>query len=154
MKPVLVNIKSIQRDINGEEVKIELLSEGKFYVKDNARYIVYEESEITDMKGVTTIIKILPDGAVVLIRMGSLEQRQEYRKGQTTHARYKTSIGEMWIGVTTYECQVDLTDGIGSIRLGYDVELDGIGSNYTQLIITVQEDHCNGNKRIANTGDC
>lgn len=60
MKPVLVSVQSIQRDPEGQELKIELVSEGKYYVKDGTQYIVYEESELTEMKGVTTVIKVLP----------------------------------------------------------------------------------------------
>lgn len=39
MKPVLVSVQSIQRDPEGQELKIELVSEGKYYVKDG--YPVY-----------------------------------------------------------------------------------------------------------------
>ena len=49
MKPVLVSVKSIQRNKEGEELKMELVSEGKYYVKDGTQYIVYEESELTEI---------------------------------------------------------------------------------------------------------
>lgn len=140
-KPVLVHVQSIQRDANGDELKLELVAEGKFYTKGQTQYIVYEESELTDMKGVTTIIKALPDGAVMLIRLGAVNQRQEYRKGRETTSAYETPMGIIDVTMKTYECDVNLTDGIGSIRLGYDVDLAGVGANYTQLTITVQEDN-------------
>lgn len=138
---MLVHVQSIQRNPDGEELKIELVAEGKFYTKDNTRYIVYEESELTEMKGVTTVIKILPDESVMLLRLGKIHQRQEYRKGKTSKSVYDTPLGMLDVTMKTYECQVDLTDGIGSVRLGYDVDLAGVGANYTQLTITVQEDH-------------
>lgn len=136
-----MHVQSIQRDSNGEELKLELVAEGKFYTKDQTQYIVYEESELTDMEGVTTIIKVLPDEAVMLIRLGNVNQRQEYRKGKETKSAYETPMGIIDVTMKTYECNVDLTDGIGSIRLGYDVDLAGVGANYTQLTITVQEDN-------------
>ena len=40
----------------------------------------------------------------------------------------------------TYECRADLLDGVGTIQLGYDVHIEGVSANYTQLTITVQED--------------
>lgn len=138
---MLVNVQSIQRNPDGEELKIELVAEGKFYTKDNTRYIVYEESELTEMKGVTTVIKILPDESVMLLRLGKIHQRQEYRKGKTSKSVYDTPLGMLDVTMKTYECNVDLNDGIGSIKLGYDVDLAGVGANYTQLTITVQEDH-------------
>ena len=57
MKPVIVKVKSVQRNEEGEELAIELVSEGKAYKKERTQYIVYEESELTDMEGVTTVIK-------------------------------------------------------------------------------------------------
>ena len=50
---------------------MELVSEGKFYVKDGTQYIVYEESELTEMKGVTTVIKVLPGGPSYCCALGS-----------------------------------------------------------------------------------
>lgn len=141
-KPVLVHVQSIQRNPDGEELKLELVAEGKFYTKDQTQYIVYEESELTDMKGVTTVIKVLPDETIMLLRLGNVHQRQEYRKGKVTKSAYETPVGIIDVTMKTYECAVDLTeDGIGSIRLGYDVDLAGFGANYTQLTINVQEDN-------------
>ena len=154
MKPVIVKVKSVQRNEEGKELSLELVSEGKFYNKDRTQYIVYEESELTDMEGVTTVIKVLPDRAVMLLRMGKVHQRQEYRKGKAYRSTYETPVGTFNVTCRTYECDVDLHDGIGTIRLGYDVDLEGIGSNYTQLTITVQEDNSNGNEGIIETGHC
>ena len=142
MKPVIVKVKSVQRNEEGEELAIELVSEGKAYKKERTQYIVYEESELTDMEGVTTVIKVLPDGAVMLLRLGKVHQRQEYRKGKVSHSKYETPIGALNVTFRT------------TIHLGYDVDLEGVGSNYTQLTITVQEDNCNGNEGIIETGHC
>lgn len=140
MKPVLVSVQSIQRDPEGQELKIELVSEGKYYVKDGTQYIVYEESELTEMKGVTMVIKVLPGGSVLLLRLGKLRQRQEFHKGKVTYSQYETPVGTFDVKMKTYECRADLQDGIGTIYLGYDVHIEEISSMYTQLTITVQED--------------
>lgn len=140
MKPVLVSIKSIQRNADGQELKLELVSEGQYSTKNGSQYIVYEESELTEMKGVTTAIKVLPDQTVILLRLGKLHQRQEFQKGKVTRSNYDTPIGTLEVQMKTYECDVNLTDGIGTINLGYDVNIEGVSSNYTQLTITVQED--------------
>ena len=140
MKPVLVTVESIQRNENGEEITLELVSEGKFYAKDRAQYIVYEESEITGMAGVTTVIKIPEDGTGCLLRLGSLKQRQEYAVGRESRSTYETPVGIMGVTMKTYECDVALRDGVGTIRLGFDVTIEGVGANYNQVTITVRED--------------
>jgi uncharacterized beta-barrel protein YwiB (DUF1934 family) len=139
VKPVLVTVQSIQRDEDGQELKLELVSAGKYYCKQNIQYIVYEESEITGMAGVTTIIKLLPDSAV-LLRRGNVRQRQVFRKGSTFKATYQMPFGEVLIHMKTYEMEIHLVEGIGTVRLGYDVTIEGIGTSYNQLTITVQED--------------
>lgn len=139
MKPVLVTVQSIQRDEEGQDLKLELVSAGKYYEKNNAQYIVYEESEITGMAGVTTIIKIT-GGTIMLMRLGKIHQRQEFCKGMETSSLYKMPFGDIKVGMKTYDVTIDLVDGIGTIELGYDVILEGIGTNYNQLTITVQED--------------
>lgn len=154
MKPVLIKIESIQRNAAGEETKMELVSEGHFVLKNTTQYIVYEESELTDMKGVTTIIKILQDGTVMLMRLGTIRQRQEYRKGRMSRATFTTEIGKLNLLIKTYECDVQLEDGIGTIRIGYEIDIDDLDTNYIQLTITVQEDKANGNEKIIETGNC
>ena len=120
MKPVLVSVKSIQRNKEGEELKMELVSEGKFYVKDGTQYIVYEESELTEMKGVTTVIKVLPGGSVLLLRLGKLRQRQEFSKGKVTRSQYDTPVGTFDVQMKTYECRatcsMDRYDSVGLRR--------------------------------------
>jgi len=92
------------------------------------------------MKGVTTVIKVLPGGSVLLLRLGKLRQRQEFRKGKVTRSQYDTPVGTFDVQMKTYECRADLLDGTGTIQLGYDVHIEGVSANYTQLTITVQED--------------
>ena len=139
MKPVIVTVQSIQRDETGQDIKIELVSAGKYYEKNNAQYIVYEESEITGMAGVTTIIKITGN-KILLMRLGKIHQRQEFCKGKTYHSSYRMPFGVIEVGMKTYELDIHVINGLGTIKIGYDVILEGIGTNYNQLTITVQED--------------
>ena len=73
-------------------------------------------------------------------RAGKIHQRQEFCKGMETSSLYKMPFGDIKVGMKTYDVTIDLVDGIGTIELGYDVILEGIGTNYNQLTITVQED--------------
>ena len=75
-----------------------------------------------------------------MLRLGKLRQRQEFRKGKVTRSQYDTPVGTFDVQMKTYECRADLLDGTGTIQLGYDVHIEGVSANYTQLTITVQED--------------
>lgn len=152
MKPVLVSIKSVQRNEEGQELNMEVVSPGSYYRKNRTEYIVYKESELTGLDGVTTIIKVHDDGTIHLVRTGKMQHKQEYKKGKSYYSWYETPMGKLPVTMKTYICNANLNEGIGQIELGYDVTLEGLGSNYNQLTITVQEDNANGNERTTEAG--
>ena len=45
MKRVLVSVKSVQRDMDGKDTVVELISPGTSHEKGNAQYVRYEERE-------------------------------------------------------------------------------------------------------------
>ena len=140
VKPIIVSIKSLQRDEKGESQTLELVSEGKYYKKERSQYIVYKESAISSLEGVTTTIKVLADGTVCVLRTGAMQQRQEFRPGMETTSWYDTPLGRTLLIIKTYACRVQLVDGIGTIEIEFDVTITGMGALYNQLTITVQED--------------
>lgn len=140
MKRVLVSVVSIQRDMDDKEVKSELVSAGKYYEKNGARYFVYKESEITGMEGVTTVIKLQTDGTLILLRLGKIRQKQEYAVGKVKKSLYETPFGDIEVSMKTYEIKVDMVDGIGRIYLAYDVLLGELTSTYNQLFMEIRED--------------
>lgn len=50
MKPVVVSVTSIQRNEQGQELKMELVSEGKYYRKKDTQYIIYAEAKSQVLK--------------------------------------------------------------------------------------------------------
>ena len=55
MKRVLVSVKSVQRDMDGKDTVVELISPGTSHEKGNAQYVRYEESSVTGLDGVKTV---------------------------------------------------------------------------------------------------
>ncbi|NLD45821.1 MAG: DUF1934 domain-containing protein, partial [Clostridiaceae bacterium] len=53
-KNVIISVKGIQTSPNNDSNTLELVTEGKYYKKDNAYYVTYKESEVTGMDGTTT----------------------------------------------------------------------------------------------------
>ncbi len=139
MKSVLVAVKSIQRDSDGEDTVIELVSSGRYYEKNNIKYIVYDESEVTGMDGVKTTIKVYPQ-SIVLLRTGKVSMRHQYVLGQIHEAVYETPMGSLHMTVNTHELDIDITDGIGHVHLGYDISVGGEWQFYNQLHIELQEE--------------
>lgn len=145
MKRIVVALKSIQRDINGEDTVIELVSSGEYHEKNDTKYIMYQESEVTGMEGVHTTIKVKPH-SVVLIRNGKVAMRNEYVLGETHQTVYRTPFGELHMAVKTHELSSNIQDGVGTLHLGYDVSVSDEWQYYNQLDIELREDVNYGNK--------
>ncbi len=68
-KDVIIQINGSPKyeDADGEE--IELTTAGRFYRKNGSYYIMYKESELTGMEGITTTLKV-EDKRITLMRNG------------------------------------------------------------------------------------
>lgn len=139
MKRVLVGVKSTQRDADGKDTVIEMVSPGEYHEKNDTKYIMYSETELSGMEGSHTTIKLKPH-SIVLIRNGKVSMRHEYVLGETRQTVYETSFGELHMAFKTHELDATLQDGIGSIHLGYDISVGGEWQYYNQLDINLQED--------------
>ena len=94
MKRVLVSVKSVQRDMDGKDTVVELISPGTSHEKGSAQYVRYEESSVTGLDGVKTTIKI-HDDSIVLLRTGAVNMRHQYVRGEEREAVYETPYGDL-----------------------------------------------------------
>ena len=139
MKPVLVTVKSVQRDINGEDTTVELVSTGMYGERNGVYYIRYEESSTTGLDGVKTTIKVHPD-SIILLRTGSVSMRHQYVRGEERDTVYETPFGPIEMSLTTHELDVHMDESGGHVHLGYDIAVDGQAQFYNQLDIDVREE--------------
>ena len=68
-KNVIISVKGTQSTNNQVNIIMELVTEGKYYKKDEAYFITYDESEVTGMNGTTTTLMVTDD-VVTLVRAG------------------------------------------------------------------------------------
>ncbi len=136
---VVVTIIGTQRDKQGEESRIELITAGRGYEKNGVRYIVYQESEISGLEGVATMLKLY-DKQVVLIRTGSVDYKQEFFPGQKRHSIYITPYGTMQMSVLTKNLQLALNGIAGSVEVSYELEVNGQWQSTNTLSISIQEE--------------
>ena len=137
-KDVLVTIKATRRDPWNDSEIIELTSPGTFYRKNDCYYILYKETELSGLDDVSTTLKV-EGSSVTLIRNGSINMRQVFEQGQTHRSLYQNTLGCMEMAVKPWNIEVDLTDFGGSIKLEYELELDGAALGVNSLEIAVKE---------------
>ncbi len=137
MKEVKVKIKGKQLHSNGEKDTIELITEGKFYKKNGAYYIVYDETEISGMEGSTTTLKI-QDQKILMNRFGTNKSKLVFEKGRRHQTQYGTAYGNMTMQVHTSKMEVDISDtGKGNIDLSYKLNISDSIESKNNLSINI-----------------
>lgn len=135
---VVVKIKTCQIDSKGERDDMELITEGKLYKKNDATYVVYEESEISGMKGTTTTLKIL-NNCVVMKRFGNSNSELTFEKGRRSKTKYKTAYGDLSMETVTKSVDINIDENLKSlnVNINYDLNITGLfeGKNIIDIKI-------------------
>ncbi len=140
MKNVLVKIKS--RQINNEtgEDEMEFVTEAKLYKRNDAYYLLYEESEFSGMPGCKTRLR-LRGQELQMKRVGEgagVGNEILFSKGQRFTGLYDTPFGPIELEVLTNDLANDITDdGKGTIDVDYDISLKGLAEGRNTLNITL-----------------
>lgn len=141
MKDIMLRIigKQISTDAAHED-QIEFITEGKIFEKNQATYLVYEESEVSGMPGCKTSLKLKGD-TIKMKRFGDsvgLDTVIEFQKGCRYEGFYDTPFGAIEMEVLTNDLVNNLTpDGKGSIDIDYHVSLKGLSEGRSRLNIQI-----------------
>lgn len=141
MKDIMLKIvgRQIATDATNED-EIEFVTEGKIFEKDQATYLVYEESEVSGMPGCKTSLKLKGD-TIKMKRFGdavALDTVIEFEKGRRYEGYYDTPYGAIEMEVLTNDLVNDLRpDGTGSIAIDYHVSLKGLSEGRSKLDIQI-----------------
>lgn len=140
-KKVIIYIHGKQKYSEGHEDQQELTTEGMFYDRNGAFYVLYKESgnDSRELEEVTTLLTIKEE-SVTLTRKGAVELSQEYRKGVLNRSIYSTSFGEIWLSVLPHCVECDLTVQGGRISLEYDLFVDGNLVSHNELLLNIKEE--------------
>lgn len=140
LNKAIINIKTSQTDINTkEEDVIELITEGKFYKKNESYFLVYDESEISGMEGTTTTLKII-DEKVHLRRLGNNSSLMEFEKGKRYRSQYKTPYGNMMMEMLTTNVDIFINENPFEIdiKIDYEILIKNMFEGKNSMRITVK----------------
>lgn len=124
MLPILLNIKTIMKDDTEEDQEINLVTEGKLGERNGHIYIVYEETELTGMKGSKSTLKIEP-GKIILVRYGEISTKMEFVENDIFMTTYNTPFGIFDMIIKTKKAQIKKNEQAGNIHLEYLIEISG-----------------------------
>lgn len=134
----VIKINTTQYDNRGNSDKVEFTTVGEATKKNGSLYLKYEESELSGMKGTTTIIKV-NDESVVINRYGSTVSKMEFKKGLRFRTQYKAQGGMLSMELLTNKIDVDVDkeSSKGSIKIDYNITITGMfeGKNIMEIIL-------------------
>lgn len=119
--PVSIHLTTKVRQ-NGEEQDFLFDLQGQAVKIGDTLYIRYKEIQ-TDGTEVPVTLKILPDGAIQLIRSGELRTRFKFVYKEKLETSYNTPYGMMYFTTYTNYLHVSLKDRpfSGKIDIDYDL---------------------------------
>lgn len=137
-KQVLITVNSTVDDSSGESDIINFITEGTLLKEDNDFVVSYEESEITGLNGTTTIFRVSKD-SVILIRHGTVDSMMLFEVGKTHVTDYDTIYGNVSLGITAKNLNVDFNESGGNIKVDYILEFNRAYGGKTTLNVNVKE---------------
>lgn len=141
-----ITLRIISRQINEAsevtEDSVEFMTEGKLYKKGGITYLVYEESEMSGMAGVTTSLRIDGEGGIRMKRFGNgvmMDTVMEFAPGKRFSSLYDTPYGAFEMEVLTNRIinDLDAERANGNLFIDYDIALKGLSEGRNLLNIEV-----------------
>lgn len=123
IKNAIIEIKGTQEN-DGEENVIELNTEGRYGFQNGEYFISYDESELSGLGDVKTVLLLKKNNTAILSRSGAFESRLEIEKGKRSISVYRTTEGEMMLGIYGETIDYQLNDEGGQVSLCYTVDSD------------------------------
>ena len=140
MNEITLKIKGKQKIKDVEEDQMEFVTDGRLYEKNNSIYIMYDESEVSGMKGCTTTIK-MTENSIKMRRTGDLGMNTElyFETGKRFNSVYNTPYGPMGIEVLTNYVKNDFDKEVykGMIDVEYKISMDAVVESQNRLTIEV-----------------
>lgn len=122
-QPVALSLRGRQTYVGQEPEVIELVTEGTMEFRDGGWDIVYEESALTGLEGVTTTFRVVP-GKVVLSRTGSLHSKMVFQEGISHDSLYQMPFGALMLTVKATRVFFDIVPDGGTIDLTYQIHIE------------------------------
>ncbi|WP_297712397.1 DUF1934 domain-containing protein [Clostridium sp.] len=116
---------------------IEVVTPGKFIIKEKGFKAIYEESEISGMEGTTTTLNI-QDNIMVLERVGSTTTNMEFKEGEMAVSLYNTPYGVLNLNIDTEKLDINVNENGGEIYSKYILGLEGQEGIITELNIKIK----------------
>lgn len=115
---VYITVTGSQLDENCRETVTEIKVQGKYFMRDGSRYLLYEESD-PDTGSITHSVLKVKDCLAELTRKGAVCSHMLFAAGKTCRADYVTPYGSFPLEVRTEDIKSLWSDSGGTLQLTY-----------------------------------
>ena len=134
---VLLTIRGTQHYPEQDPEVIELVTEGILESTDDGWKLIYEESDLTGLSGVTTTFLVEPD-KITLERKGPLNSQMVFQEGITHESLYQMEFGALMLCVRATKVSFDITPAGGTIDLSYSIEIEQSAAGVIDYHLDIQ----------------
>lgn len=121
--PAMLSIRGSQKYGNQPPEIIELMTEGTLEYRNEGWEIVYQETELTGMAGVTTMFRVEQD-KIILERTGSLNSTMIFQEGKSHESLYKLDFGALMLSVCARRITANISKTGGTVDLTYSIQIE------------------------------
>ena len=123
VQPVLISIAGTLRQ-DGEEQKLELVTEGSYCYEPGLVSFSYEESQMTGLEGVISTFTVEQERTATLRRTGKLNSCIEFSTQGVHESLYDVGFAAMMLRVRTLSLTALFNEHGGVLDLEYAIELE------------------------------
>ncbi len=138
MKPVKIRIYSVSKGDAGEKQTTEQNYQGSMTERAGKYYVMYHEDAQSGMEGTKTTLK-WDQKSVVIMRSGTTDHRQEFRRGYKDQSIYQTPYMKIPLLTHTHYLYTYFRDGKWHLEIEYTLYRDGAPYGDMQILIKVEE---------------
>ncbi|MCR5703511.1 MAG: DUF1934 domain-containing protein [Eubacterium sp.] len=134
-KEVLVTISGLQGAQEGNE-SVELMARGKYYLKKDKHYLLYDDIEEESGQTTKNTIKFNSEKVEVL-RNGMVNGKLIFQKGKNSQSLYGTPYGDILLEVMTKEIQVKEIPEHINLMIDYELYADNAKVSDSRIVIDI-----------------
>lgn len=138
IKDVLITIVGEQL-IDEQSDKIELITDGKFGIKDGSYFISYYDNKLADSPSSSKTIMYIKENSVVIQRTGDFSSRLVVEKGAKNACLYSTPHGDLTLSIFGKKIESNLNEKGGSLDLNYTIDANSKLLSQNVVKISIRE---------------
>lgn len=122
-KEVLISIEGLQFNGSPDADRVEIITAGNYYKKNNRHFVTYEEIDEGSEEVTKNLLKF--DGDVFSItKRGLTNVDMVFEENKRNMTNYITPYGSLLIGIDADKIDIDETDDKISIKIDYALDIN------------------------------